>query len=424
MRASPKGVRLHIGIFGRMNAGKSSLLNLLAGQDVSIASPVPGTTTDAVEKAMELLPLGPVLLLDTAGLDDRSELAAARAVRTRRVLDRVDVALLVTEPDRWGEPEETVDQACRAKGIPLVLVVNKTDLRPPSAEFLDESSRRARWIVKSSCARPEEREAVLRELKSALVEACPEDFLKPPPLLADLLPASALAVFVVPIDIQAPKGRLILPQVQSLRDALDVDASVLVVKERGLARALGSLTRPPDIVVCDSQAVLKAAADVPPGVRLTTFSILFARAKADLVQAARGAARLETLRPGDRVLIAEGCSHHALEDDIGRVKLPRWLRQYVGGDIDVEVASGEFPEDLSRVRAVIHCGGCVLNRRAMLSRVARALQAGVPVTNYGIAIAALQGLASRVLEPFPDAQRAYESELKACRRPGNAGGMP
>ena len=416
MKASPKGLRLHVGIFGRMNAGKSSLLNLLAGQDVSITSPHAGTTTDPVEKAMELLPLGPVLLLDTAGLDDTSELAGSRIARAVKALDRTDVALLVLEPDVWGEPEEAVERACRERGTPLIAVVNKTDLRRPSDAFLEELGRRVRWILKASCADPAGREPALQGLKAALVEACPEDFLKNPPLLADLLPKPGLAVFVVPIDLEAPKGRLILPQVQSLRDALDADAAVLVVKESGLAHALGQLSRQPDLVVCDSQAVAQVAADTPLETPLTTFSILFARAKGDIVEAARGAARLESLRPGDRVLIAEACTHHAVEDDIGRVKLPRWLRRYAGGELKVEVCSGpDFPEDLSPFRAVIHCGGCMFNRREMLSRAARVRRSGGCITNYGVAIAALQGLARRVLRPFPAALAAYESELQTSR---------
>lgn len=414
MRATPKGDRLQIGVFGRMNAGKSSLLNLLAGQEVAVTSPVAGTTTDLVEKAMELLPVGPVLFMDTAGIDDRSELAAGRLERTSRALDRADAAVLVLEPDSWGGPEEELLEACRRRGVPVVAVVNKLDLRIPSPDFLRSLAPRVRRVVLTSCAEPAGRERTLREFKDALVEVCPEDFLKPQPLLSDLLPSSgALVVFVVPIDSQAPKGRLILPQVQALREALDAGASVLTVKELEPSRALSLLSRPPDLVVCDSQAVLKTVEGLPSGVRVTTFSILFARAKADLVEAARGAARLRTLRPGDRVLIAEGCTHHALEEDIGRVKLPAWLRRGVSPELRVEVVAGvDYPEDLSPYRVVIHCGACTLNRRQMLSRVRRAKEAGVAVTNYGVAISALQGVASRVLEPFPAAKAAYEEALR------------
>lgn len=416
MKSAPKGVRLHVGIFGRMNAGKSSLLNLLAGQDVSITSPVPGTTTDAVEKAMELLPLGPVLLLDTAGLDDRSELGKKRTGRTARALGKTDVAVLVVEPEVWGEPEEEAERACRERKLPMIVVVNKTDLRAPSEAFLEKLRGKACRVLRASCADSSGREAVVRELKAALMEVCPDDFLRPPPLLADLLPARGLVLFVVPIDIEAPKGRLILPQVQALREALDADAVALVAKENALPATLANLVRPPDLVVCDSQAVKGVAADIPSPVRLTTFSILFARAKGDLAEAARGAARLEALRPGDRVLIAEGCTHHALEDDIGRVKLPRWLRARVGGELDIQVCAGvDFPADLAGYRAVIHCGACMMNRREMLARVGRVRSAGVCITNYGVAISALHDLARRTLEPFPEALRAYESELAACR---------
>ena len=408
MNQAPKAVRFQIGLFGRTNTGKSSLLNFLAGQDVAVTSPVAGTTTDVVEKAMELSPLGPVLFLDTGGLDDASGLGDRRRQRTAAAFRRCDAALLVLEAPVWGQVEEAVRRDCAERSVPLVLVVNKTDLRPPTAEYLETLRRASPQVLTVCCLRPEGREAFLGEFKSALLAAAPERARQAPPLVADLLPAGGLAVFVVPIDLQAPKGRLILPQVQSLREALDSDAAVLVVKERELAGALARLSGPPDLVVCDSQAVLKTTADVPAAVPCTTFSILFARAKGDLVAAARGAGALARLRAGDRVLIAEACAHHALEDDIGRVKLPRWLRQYTGLDLAVSVCSGrDFPRDLSAFKLVIHCGACTLNRREMLDRLAEAKRAGVPVTNYGVAIAALQGVAARVLGPFPAAREAF-----------------
>jgi [FeFe] hydrogenase H-cluster maturation GTPase HydF len=245
-----------------------------------------------------------------------------------------------------------------------------------------------------------------------LIELTPEDFLRTPSLVGDLLPPGGLAVLVVPIDLQAPKGRLILPQVQTIRDALDNDAAALIVKERELASMLGKMNVKPDLVVCDSQAVLKVSADIPPEIPFTTFSILFARQKGDIIAAAEGAARIEDLEPGDRVLIAEACTHHALEDDIGRVKIPRWLRQYVGGELDVNVSCGkDYPGDLEKYRLIIHCGACMLNRKEMLNRIQRAREAQVPITNYGVAISVLQGVVKRTLSPFPAALNALERKL-------------
>jgi [FeFe] hydrogenase H-cluster maturation GTPase HydF len=253
------------------------------------------------------------------------------------------------------------------------------------------------------------RERVVSRFKELLLKVCPDDYINPPVLVGDLLPAGGLLVMVVPIDLQAPKGRLILPQVQAIRDALDSDAAALVVKEREYAALLGRLNRPPDLVVCDSQVVLKMVADTPRDVKCTTFSILFARFKGDLQELARGAAMIDRLRAGDRVLVAESCSHHALEDDIGRVKIPRWLRQYTGLDVQIEVSAGrDFPQDLTGYKLVVHCGSCMLTRREMLAHIQRARAQGVAITNYGLAISVTQGVLKRALSPFPAALDAYE----------------
>jgi len=409
MDATPKGNRLHIAIFGRTNVGKSSLLNYILGQDLAITSPVAGTTTDVVEKAAELLPLGPVLFLDTAGLDDRSSLAELRIRKTGGVFNRADVILLVTEAGKWSRYEEEVIGEAKKKKIPLIAVVNKIDLMPPPDEFMEKIAGQAERVVALSAAREEGREAAIDLLKQYLTEVAPDDFMSTPALMGDLLPRGGLALLVVPIDLQAPKGRLILPQVQAIRDALDNDVAALVVKERGIQGMLDNLKRLPDLAVCDSQAIVQVSADVPEEVPCTTFSILFARQKGNLAAAAEGAAVIETLRPGDKVLVAEACSHHPLRDDIGRVKIPRWLRQYVGGDLDVDVSAGrDYPEKLERYRLIIHCGGCMLNRREMLNRIRTAREAGVPVTNYGLAISFTQGVIRRVLRPFPSALAAYE----------------
>jgi len=431
MKAAPKSVRLRVGVFGRANTGKSSLVNLVTGQETSIVSPVAGTTTDVVEKSMELLPLGPITLLDTAGIDDSTEIGSLRVSRTKSALATADVAVLVLEAGVWTEYEEGIAESAREKNIPLVVAVSKTDIARPDPEWLSLIGKKTEWVF--SCAAPTApapgspgraewergREATVAELKRLLIACCPEDFLEPPRILGDLLPAGKgmpLAVLIVPIDLQAPKGRLILPQVQTIRDALDSDAACAVVKEREYRPLLGRLGEPPDLVVCDSQIALKMVADTPAGVPCTTFSILFSRFKGNVALLAEGAARLETLGPGDRVLVAESCTHHALEDDIGRVKIPRWIRQFAGADVAVDHASGrDYPEDLERYALVVHCGGCTLTRRQMLWRIEEARARGVPVTNYGMAISVLQGVAERTLSPFPEALAAYRSALERAK---------
>jgi [FeFe] hydrogenase H-cluster maturation GTPase HydF len=413
MRDTPKGLRLHIGVFGRRNAGKSSLLNALTGQPVSIVSDTPGTTTDPVEKAQELAPVGPVLFIDTAGVDDEGALGTLRRERTLAVAERADLALLVTEPGIWGSFEAELAALFQERSIPWLVVANKSDLVGPGGS----AGAAVLAAVDGTGARAVEVSALtgagIPRLKEALAELAPEDWFEPPRLLGDLLPAGEMAVLVVPIDLGAPKGRLILPQVQSIRDALDSDACCLVAKERELASVLARLNRKPALVVCDSQVVLKAAGDTPPDIPLTTFSILMARFKADLPRLARGAAAIPALKAGDRVLIAEGCTHHPLADDIGRVKIPRWLRQYAGGDIRTEtVAGAAFPEDLTPYALVIHCGACTTNRRSMLARLFRAESQGVPMTNYGVAISLVQGVLPRVLAPFPAALAAYERAVR------------
>jgi len=298
VNSSPKSLRPHIGFFGRTNVGKSSLLNLIAGQDVAITSPVPGTTTDVVEKAMELLPIGPVVLLDTAGLDDASELGARRKERTAAALERADVVVLVAEPGAWGAFEEDLVTAARARKAPVLVIVNKTDLASPDAAQVARIATAADTWMPATCVDAAARERIVVAFKERLLRVLPEEAVRTPPVVADLLPPGGLVVLVVPIDLQAPKGRLILPQVQTIRDALDGDAGALVVKERELADYLARLNRPPDLVVCDSQAVLKTVADTPPSVPCTTFSILMARVKGDLVELARGAAAIRSREGG------------------------------------------------------------------------------------------------------------------------------
>ena len=413
MDNTPKGNRLHIALMGRTNVGKSSLLNLMLGQDIAITSPVAGTTTDVVEKAMELLPIGPVLFLDTAGLDDVSELSGARLKKTAKIFDRADIIILVVEPDIWTKYEDTVLAKAQKHKIPILIVVNKIDLHQPSPDWLKMLTEKTGMFLTVSCSDKSQRQTYLDALKQQLLEKAPADFIGTPSLIGDLIGPGGFAVLVVPIDLEAPKGRLILPQVQTIRDILDNDATAIVVKERELAAALANLKIPPAIVVTDSQAILKVTADVPKNIPVTTFSILFARQKSDLAVMAAGAAAIENLQPGDRILIAEACSHHALEDDIGRVKIPRWLRQYVGGDLQIDISSGrDYPNDLKNYKLILHCGGCMMNRREMLNRLRKAQESGVAVTNYGVAISFLQGVIKRSLTPFPSALAAFEKKIK------------
>jgi [FeFe] hydrogenase H-cluster maturation GTPase HydF len=386
--------------------GKSSFLNLIAGQDVSIVSEQPGTTTDVVEKTMELLPIGPVVFIDTAGLDDTTVLGGKRVEKTEKVFDRADVILLICEGDRFGEFELAVETRAKEKNVPVIRIGNKADL----SDLSDPSYLACNSTDLSS------REKVLAQLKARLIAVCPEEFIQPPPLVGDLVKPGGIAVLIVPIDLQAPKGRLILPQVSTIRDALDNDAAALVVKEREYTYMLGQLKTPPDLVVCDSQVVLKMIGDTPKEILCTTFSILFARLKGDLPKLAAGAAAIDGLKDGNKVLIAESCSHHAAEDDIGRVKIPRWLRQYCGCELQIDVYAGrDFPDNLSEYSLVVQCGGCMHNRREILSRIEKCEAAGMPITNYGLCISQTQGVLKRVLSPFPAALDAYERTAKSAK---------
>ncbi|MCK5146451.1 [FeFe] hydrogenase H-cluster maturation GTPase HydF [bacterium] len=409
MRRTPKSLRCHIGLFGRRNVGKSSLLNAMTRQQVSIVSNIAGTTTDPVEKPMELLPLGPVLFIDTAGIDDEGALGAMRVEKTRQAFDRTDIAVIVTDPHGWSSFEDHLLEAFEELDTNVVVVINKVDLNDPGQELLDRLGEKKIIIVKTVAA---EGKGIL-DLRQALLDSAPEDFIGGHSIVGDLVGPGDPVVLVVPIDKEAPKGRLILPQVQTIRDLLDNDAWAVVTKERELRAALDRLGQPPKLVITDSQAFLKVAADTPRNIPMTSFSILFARRQGDLAEMVRGAYAIEKLKAGSKVLIAEACSHHPITEDIGRVKIPRWLTQYVGGKLNIDVVQGrDYPKNLSDYELVIHCGACMFNRRAMLSRMLHCRKAGVPMTNYGLAIAYTLGIFERALEPFP-AARAVAEEMEA-----------
>jgi [FeFe] hydrogenase H-cluster maturation GTPase HydF len=406
---APKSFRLHIGIFGRRNAGKSSILNALTQQDVSIVSDVAGTTTDPVEKPMELLPLGPVLFIDTAGIDDEGDLGGKRVAKTLAVFDRTDLGIIVTNFADWGDYELSLMEEFKNRDIPFVIVFNKIDVAGENQDITAQlESVKIKYVFTSATGN-----SGIQELRQLLLKTAPSDYINRPSILADLVGQGEAAVLVVPIDKEAPKGRLILPQVQSIRDLLDYNAFCMVVRDTELTEALARLNKPPKLVVTDSQAFEKVGADTPPSIPLTSFSILFARFQGDLTEMVRGAMAIDSLKPGDKVLIAEACSHHPIEEDIGTVKIPNWLNKFVGGELQFEHTRGhDFPKNIGEFKLIIHCGACMWNRRAMLSRIMKARQAGVPITNYGLTIAYSLGIFERALQPFPAALEMYKKSKK------------
>ena len=402
MLTTPKALRLHIALMGRVNSGKSTILNLISGQEVALTSPQEGTTTDVVEKNQELLPLGPVTWMDTAGLGDKSSLGRQRMIKTQEVFKRSDVILLVCEGSKIGEFEEEIIAQAQARQIPLIKIYNKADLYPVKEDGI------------SVCASDlSARDDFLNKLKAALIKVCPEEFLTPPPLCGDLVPKGGQVVMIVPIDYEAPKGRLILPQVQAIRDCLDHSQMITVVKEGDYLSALENMKTPPSLVICDSQVVDFMVANTKEEIPCTTFSILFARLKGDLSKFVEGAGTISLLQDNDKILIAESCTHHAQEDDIGTVKIPRWLKAKTGKNLIIDHVSGhDFSQNLREYKLVIQCGGCMNTRREMLSRINICEQAQVPITNYGVCISELKGVLPRVLQPFPQALQKYWQIVK------------
>ncbi|MBS6559914.1 MAG: [FeFe] hydrogenase H-cluster maturation GTPase HydF [Clostridiales bacterium] len=391
LNSTPSAERLHIGIFGKRNAGKSSLINAITGQSLAIVSDIKGTTTDPVSKAMELLPLGPVVIIDTPGLDDVGVLGQMRISKTYQVLNKTDIALLVIDGSiGMSKEDEALLEVIKEKKIPYLIVVNKMD---EMREEMEESRER---IYVSATSKLN-----IEKLKERIGNLIPKEE-KKRPLVADLLKPLDFVVLVVPIDASAPKGRLILPQQQTIRDIIEAGAVSIVVKDTELKETLEKLGQKPRLVITDSQAFSEVAKQTPDDVPLTSFSILFARYKGDLWEAVKGARAIENLKDGDTILMAEGCTHHRQCEDIGTVKIPNWIRNYTKGkDIHIETCSGtEFPNDLSKYQLIVHCGGCTLNEREMKYRIRCAVDQGIPITNYGIFIAYMKGILERSIEPL------------------------
>lgn len=404
-----KSMRLHIGIFGKRNVGKSSILNALVEQDISIVSETAGTTTDPVEKSMELLPLGPVLFVDTAGIDDKGALGRQRVEKTKKLIDRIDLAIIVCDFNGFDKFEHLLIEEFNSKKIPFITVINKIDLQKITTDKLSEIKKYSTRITKI-CALSKEG---IIDLKQNIIKNAPENFFANTTIISDLIAPGETAVLVVPIDKEAPAGRLILPQVQTIRDLLDNNSVAVVTKENEFKKTLDTLKSPPAIVVTDSQAFLKVSAELPEEIPLTSFSILFARFKGELNEFVKGTMAIENLKSNDKILICESCTHHAIGDDIGRVKIPRWLTRYTGKNLVFEHYAGhDFPENIKDYALIIHCGACMTNRREILSRIFKANQAGIPITNYGLTIAYSLGIFERALTPFKNAKLIY-NELNA-----------
>lgn len=392
-----KSMRLHIGIFGKTNVGKSSLLNRITNQDVSIVSNIAGTTTDVVEKTMELLPIGPVNFLDTAGINDSTALSSERIEKTMKIINRTDVAIVVCDYNGIDDYERNLIKKFNELKIPFMIFINKTDEKYPSDSIINDLKNYTKHILLSSVKTDD---LIVFKIKELLVKLLPEDFVNSPKIVGDLIPQGSTVILVIPIDKEAPKGRIILPQVQTLRDLLDNNCVSVVVKESELKSAIDNLKIAPSLVVTDSQAFKNVSEIVPENIPLTSFSILFARLKGDLNAFSQGAKAIEKLQDGDRVLILESCTHHAIEDDIGRVKIPNLLRKKTGKNLIIDnIAGHDFP-DISKYKLIIHCGACMTNRREVLSRILLASENNVPITNYGICISYCLGILSRALKIF------------------------
>ena len=397
---TPKSLRIHIGIFGRTNVGKSTLVNYISGQDTSIVSPVSGTTTDSVYKSMELSPIGPITLIDTAGFDDISDLSNKRIERTIKIFDSCDVAIIVLSANIWTSFEEDIIKHLNDKKTNFLLIINNYQKEKLSEDFVEKISE-YNFIETQLLQETAYREQFLAKLKQTLLLIIQEDTLNIQSLTMDIIKRFQTVVMVVPLDLGAPKGRLILPQVQMIRACLDINAIVIITKETELKSALEKLKNNPDIVICDSQVVKKVSDIVPKDVLFTTFSIILSAHKSDFQTMLNGIKAIKNLKPASKILIAEACSHHASKDDIGRVKIPKLLSKYLGFDINFDIYSGtDYPKNLSQYSLIIHCGGCMINKKQMISRLNYAVEKNVPITNYGMVLAFINNTLDRVSKPF------------------------
>lgn len=403
MNTTPVANRLHIGIFGKRNVGKSAFINAVTGQHLSIVSDVPGTTTDPVGKAMEISGIGAVYLYDTAGMDDTGDLGEMRKARTRDIMSKINIAVVITTRDDYDDFDEGLIAELSERKIPVLVIFNKSDLGGLSDALMGRVGLFSLpWLQVSSRTGENIEQAKMMISKAGIAVQVERDT-----LVGDIISHGDTVLLIVPIDLGAPKGRLILPQVQVIRDILDNDAVAVTAKEREIEYVLQGLKTKPALVICDSQVVLKVSGDIPEDVKFTTFSILFSRQKGELATFIRGVRQIDALQDGDKVLIMEACTHHPQPDDIGRVKIPRWIKLYTGKEIIFEVNAGPYRDkDMSEYKLVIHCGGCMINRAEMLNRIGEAERMQVPITNYGLAISYVHGVLRRALSPFP-----YESSL-------------
>ena len=398
LNKTPNANRLHIAIFGKRNMGKSTLINAITNQNIAIVSDYAGTTTDPVYKAMEILPIGPVVLIDTAGFDDEGALGELRIEKTLEVIKKTDIALLVVDSKGFSYFDVNIINKLKETNTPFIVVLNKSDLNDSNCIFLEELKAEDYIFTQVSA----KEKIKIEELKNLIIKHSPKSF-EQPSILGELINPGDHVVLVTPIDTGMPKGRLILPQVQMIRDILDNDAIVHQCKEKELRYLLDSLKIKPKLVITDSQVFSSVSADTPEDIALTSFSILFAKYKGDLFKLVEGAKALKNLKAGDKVLIAEACTHHAQPDDIGTVKIPRWIKSHINSDIIFEFASGrDYPDNLHEYKLVIHCGACTLNRKEMLNRIESSLEKGTPIINYGLCIAYLHGIFERALKPFPE----------------------
>lgn len=408
LNETPRSNRMHIALFGKTNVGKSSIINALTGQNIALVSDIQGTTTDPVYKSMEMLPIGPVVLIDTAGLNDKTQLGELREKKTLEVLKETDAALVVIDSASGiSEFDIEIVNNIKSKNIPVIVILNKSDLNDTSSCEIEKLEKKFKVkFIKVSAYK----NIGIDKIKDELIKLIPEDEDKFR-IVGDLISPGDFVILVTPIDKAAPKGRLILPQQQVIRDILESDAISIVTKEYELREALANLNKKPRLVITDSQVFLKVSADTPKDILMTSFSILLARNKGNLTELVKGAKAIKNLKNGDKILISEACTHHRQSDDIGKVKIPRWLRQSTGKDLKFDFSSGfSFPDNLKDYALVVHCAGCMINRKAMLSRIESSSAAGVPIVNYGVLIAYVHGILERALKPFPAAKFAFEEE--------------